>query len=331
MINSIKFLLRTKLKTSSINNSNSGFTLIELLVALLLAFLVITPLMAFMINVMENDRKEQAKATTEQELQAAIDYINRDLQQAIYIYDVDGLTRDNSTTISSSGIKNQIPPVIAAPNCAATSAGNTNVCTPVLVFWKRELAPNSVNITTPSGVTTSDGFAYSLVAYYLITNPNGTNTNWSSEARIGRWQIRGPVNLDDVNAQGSGEPGFNPPPLNQNGATLKEKMNQWKTSLAAGSSYTQRVETLIDYISTSTGAPANACSSGQRTGSVDASNNVRGFYACVNANEILAQVYIRGNALARLQNNNFTYVDGARNYFPIVNVQVQGRSYVYTK
>jgi type II secretory pathway component PulJ len=328
MINSLKFILSTQLKRSGINKTISGFTLIELLVAMVMAVLIITPLMAFMINILDGDRKEQAKATSEQEIQAALDYIARDLDQAVYIYDAEGVSRNtNTTTISSSGIKDQIPPVKSAPNCNPTTVSSPSVCTPILVFWKRELKANSVKINATSNTTDAqndDGFVYSLVAYYLITNPNQTtNSTWSQEARIGRLQLQGPVNAANANAIGSAsDAGFNPPPLNKSGATLKDKMNQWQ---AASADYTQRVETLIDYVST-TAPSSTPCSSPNLVGS-----STSGFFACVDASEVLAQVYIRGNALARLQSNNLTYADSTKTYFPSSSVRVQGHGFLFTK
>jgi Tfp pilus assembly protein PilW len=329
MINSLKFILSTQLKRSGINKTISGFTLIELLVAMVMAVLIITPLMAFMINILDGDRKEQAKATSEQEIQAALDYIARDLQQAVYIYDADGVTRNTNTTITSSGIADQIPPVKSAPNCNPTSGTSPSVCTPILVFWKRELIADSVGITasTQTGTNADDGFAYSLVAYYLITNPNQTtNSTWSREARIGRFQLRGPVNATNVNTTVSvSDSGFNTLPLNKSGASLKEKMNQWQT---ASGTYTQRVETLIDYVSTTAPPSASAapCSSPKLVGS-----QTSGFFACVDASEVLAQVYIRGNALARLQNNNLASTDNSKSYFPSSSIRVQGRGFLFSK
>lgn len=330
MISSLKFILSTQLKRSGINNTINGFTLIELLVAMIMAVLIITPLMAFMINILDGDRKEQAKSTSEQEIQAALDYIARDLQQAVYIYDNDGVNQTTNTTISSSDIKDQIPPVKSTPSCS------TSVCTPILVFWKRELIADSVGITNTVGNTANtqtdvyadDGFAYSLVAYYLITNPNQANPTWSQEARIGRSQLRGPVNASNANVAGIiSNPGFNPPPLNKSGKTLKEKMNQWQ---AASANYdnTNQVLTLVDYISTTAPpAPATApCSSTNLVGS-----QTSGFFACVDANEVLAQVYIRGNALARLQNDNVPYTDDTKTYFPSSSIRVQGHGFLFTK
>jgi type II secretory pathway pseudopilin PulG len=345
MISLLKFILSTQLKRSGINKTISGFTLIELLVAMVMAVLIITPLMAFMINILDSDRKEQAKATSEQEIQAAQDYIARDLEQAVYIYDADGVTRNtNTTTISSSGIADQIPPVKSASSCSPTTGSSPSVCTPILVFWKRELVADSVKINPTSNATDAqndDGFAYSLVAYYLITNPNQTtNSPWSQEARIGRFQLRGPVNAAYANTTGStSATGFNPPPLNKSGALLKDKMNQWQ---ATSANYDNQVMTLVDYISTTapgltinTGtvaspAAATACP-GTNPGAKLVGSQTSGFFACVDANEVLAQVYIRGNALARLQNNNLAYTANTKTYFPSSSIRVQGHGFLFTK
>ncbi|MEH2046955.1 hormogonium polysaccharide secretion pseudopilin HpsC [Nostoc sp.] len=354
MINSLKFILSTQLKSSGINKTISGFTLIELLVAMIMAVLIITPLMAFMINILDGDRKEQAKATSEQEIQAALDYIARDLEQAVYIYDADGVTRNtNTTTISSSGIADQIPPIKSASSCSPTSGSNPSVCTPILVFWKRQLIADSVGITssTQTGATNlDDGFAYSLVAYYLITNPNKDNPTWSQEARIGRFELRGPVNAAYANDNPGKKfnPGFNAPPLNKSGATLKDKMNQWQTALGASENYSSSTDNpvpvviLVDYISTTapgftinTGTVASPAAAtdcpGTNPGSKLVGDQKSGFFACVDANEVLAQVYIRGNALARLQNNNPSYNNSTKTYFPSSSIRVQGHGFLFTK
>ncbi|KYC39422.1 hypothetical protein WA1_32365 [Scytonema hofmannii PCC 7110] len=338
----LQYLPSIQRKSSRFLEKNSGFTLIELLVAMILAALVITPLLAFMINVLDSDRREQAKATTEQEIQAALEYISRDLQQAVYIYDDDGVTRNSNTDVSLSGIQDQIPPVKGASSCKVVS-GSSN-CKPILVFWKREYIPESVGVNSNSDTQKDDGFAYSLVGYYFITNPTST-APWSSSARIGRFQIRGRVNAEYSNTKGEAcDPGFSPPPLDLtvNGSKLKEKMSQWKTSLGTSPSpltpcaspateYTKQVDTLVDNISTTGPDPdptTTPCPPGAKLVGVVNS----GFFACVNSDEVLAQVYIRGNALVRLTNKNDTVYDPkASAYFPGGNIRVQGRGFLFTK
>lgn len=124
MLNPLRFLLTCQYKSSQSARKTSGFTLIELLVALILASIIIASLLSFMVNILGTDRREQAKASSEQEIQAALDYIARDLQQATYIYDQTGI----------AAIQAQLPPA------GGTVAGcpDATSCQPVLVFWKRD-------------------------------------------------------------------------------------------------------------------------------------------------------------------------------------------------
>ncbi|MEH2351071.1 MAG: hormogonium polysaccharide secretion pseudopilin HpsC [Nostoc sp.] len=334
-MNILRWLLSTQLKPSHKQNKNSGFTLIELLVAMLIAFLVITPLLSFMISVLNTDGQEQAKATSEQEIKAALDYITRDLQQAIYIYDVTGIaclsgtvdTSTNNTCPNASTTGNQLP--------------NGTDKVPVLVFWKRELINQAITIT---GTQKDDTFVYSLVAYYLIQD---SSPNWSKAARIARWEIKDGVPNTAATVTCSGfaatekylpcpDKGFKPFDLSQKGITLQAKMNSW----AGGGSYTQDPLVLVDFIDQTTiaqGAPASAtCST--NFSQVPTTIVRSGFYACVNSvslnNRSAAEVYLRSNAQARLIQNDETkvrYAQSKSSYFPSANIKVQGSSFIFTK
>ncbi len=308
MIDTLRLLMSSQLKRSKLNQKSAGFTLIELVVAMVLAGLVITPLFGFMHNIMDTERKEQAKATSDQEIQSALDYIAQDLKQAVYIYDAEGL--NNISTDTPPGIKNQIPPVAAAGGCQNTTS---TTCVPVLVFWKRELRQDVL----PSG----DAFVYSLVGYYLIKGNNGSET-WSNAARIGRFQIRDGVrNPTTPTSYISGEipsPGFQLFDLTVTGITLKDKMNRWLKK--ANENYTVDALTLVDFIDQSTDGIAPNCPA---TTQQVPSTLAGGFYACVDSSRTWAQIYIRGNALARIENNS-TY-SAMSSYFPTVSIQIQGR------
>jgi hypothetical protein len=58
-----------------------------------------------------------------------------------------------------------------------------------------------------------------------------------------------------------------------------------------------------------------------------------GFYACVDVDNTTAQVFMRGNALARLQKKTQppTYVAAQSAYFPKASIQVKGRGLFSTK
>ncbi|MBW4685417.1 MAG: hormogonium polysaccharide secretion pseudopilin HpsC [Komarekiella atlantica HA4396-MV6] len=326
----LKFLLSKQMQRSQGVEQVGGFTMIELLIAMILAFLVITPLMGFMINIMNTDRQEQAKANSEQEIQAALDYISRDLQQAIYIYDDAGI----------EAIKDKLPD--RAPTTKTDRV-------PVLVFWKRELVSKAFTIGSGTN-NTNDTFVYSLVAYYLIKD---TSSTWSNAARIARWQIRDGV-ADPSSTQTCGKylagqcpsPGFAPFKLDGVG-TLAEKMNAWTKATAT---YTADSIVLVDFIDqTKTddvpAAPAVTCppnsasitwskvSPNTASFNTRATGKMTSFYACVDRVNTTAQVFLRGNALARIENDStkLNYTESKKTYFPTASVRVQGRGYLYTK
>ncbi|MCC5602193.1 hormogonium polysaccharide secretion pseudopilin HpsC [Nostoc sp. CHAB 5714] len=331
-MNILRWLLSTQLKPSQKQNKNSGFTLIELLVAMILAFLVITPLLGFMISVLNTDGQEQAKANSEQEIKAALDYITRDLQQALYIYDDVGIAAINS----------QIRPVTDG--------------VPILVFWKREFTKDAVETKNAANVVQfkDDSFVYSLVAYYLIKDTNFNNNNWSQAARIARWQIKDGVANTSGKTDCPGfttekyslcpDKGFKAFDLSKKGKTLEQKMNSWTNSLA-GDTYNQVPVVLVDFIDqteitqeTPTATAAVTCSTGFRQVPAAANLVRRGFYACVDSsdgnNRSAAEVYLRGNAQARLIQNDeskIRYADNKSSYFPSGNIKVQGSSFIFSK
>lgn len=331
MLKTTNFLLQGWMKFSTRKNRDHGFTLVELLIGLVMAFLVLTPLFGLMISIMNTDEKEQAKTTSEQELQTAIDFITRDLQQAVYIYDYQGVTNNYNTIAANSGIKDSLPTVTGG--------------VPILVFWKQELVSNVIPTT---GTNKDDASIYSLVAYYLINSPS---TIWSNTARIARWQIkdgvRSPSDTSGVTCNPSyntsikfvtcPSPGFKPFDLD---------MNQWQRS----GSFTNDPQVLVDFIDQTprdqTNVPnitpscANANQSSVTITPIS-SATMTSFYACVsnyadptNQGQVIstAQIFIRGNALARIQTSNIDYKDKSQQtYFPTVSAIIQARGSLYTQ
>jgi type II secretory pathway pseudopilin PulG len=334
MLKTTNFLLQGWMKFSTRKNRDHGFTLVELLIGLVMAFLVLTPLFGLMISIMNTDEKEQAKTTSEQELQTAIDFITRDLQQAVYIYDFQGVTNNYNTIAANSGIKDSLP----------TVAGGV----PILVFWKQEVVSNVIPTTGPN----DDASVYSLVAYYLINSPS---TIWSNTARIARWQIKDGVrspsdtsgvtcnpsyntSIKFVDADNCPSPGFKPFDLD---------MNQWQRS----GSFTNDPQVLVDFIDQTPRDQTNvpnitpSCAQDDNQPGVTitpiSSTTMTSFYACVsnyadptNQGQVIstAQIFIRGNALARIQTSNIDYEDNSQQtYFPTVSAIIQARGSSYAQ
>jgi hypothetical protein len=339
----MKTLLRLLLKNQHQRNrsgpaqTEKGMTLVELLVGSIMAFLIITPMLTFVVDMLNTDRREQVKSNTEQDLQAAVDFISQDLSQAIYIYDQAGITAINPTT--------KLPP---AP---ANTTG-----TPILVFWKRQQIKNSlpVNATLtpkPSNCNPAalpgtagecnDTFVLSLVAYYQIkdTTPNPTwcqPSGGTCPSRIARYEIRDGVknpsssdptnpyySLTDTNEYAP-DPAFNP------GFDFSKPT----VNVTTGANFPTTPEVLVNYIdhssNTNVPVPTEAqcrallgVTSPPVTNLLITDGSTHSFYACVDTSNNIARVTIRGNSLRRLQTDaDFTTTSSA--YFPITTVQVNG-------
>jgi prepilin-type N-terminal cleavage/methylation domain-containing protein len=334
MVKLLQTLLTYKLKQPKPSPNNNGFTLIELLVGLILSLLVILPLLGFMVNMLQTDRQEQAKASSEQEIQAALSYISRDLEQAVYIYDGYGVDT----------IKANLP---TPPNSV-----------PVLVFWKRQFVPK---VIPTGGAQKDDAFTYALVAYYLKTTPQASCTatdTWSCTAQITRVLYRESVkNGKDANGNDiivdSGDENFlnfgeSAQQSNLSLSGVEDIMNAWTSP---NIDKTKNLQVLIDYIDQTPIDIAVKCQPIQRTTppngvpltTYSAGNyqqvplptviQASGFYACVDVENTTAQVFIRGNALARLQKKTQppTYVAAQSAYFPKASIQVKGRGLFSTQ
>jgi len=261
-----------------------GFTLIELLVAMLIATLIISTLLAFVISIIDVDRREQAKVESQGEVQAALDYIADDMQEAVYVYNADGMTRLTTATAANPIA---IPPVVAAPAQLPVFADST----PILAFWKRiyyapdeplnvlggiEKLTGCLEFDTPANCGTppkgGGRYVYALVVYYLIyDNSTGANTTWSNAARIGRWEIRDGIrstcqNIDPstcpaprptsrvvMNASSSinywtpPDPGFKL--FDSEGSNKESIMNSWTKAVANyDTSNTPKDKILLDFI-----------------------------------------------------------------------------------
>lgn len=312
---------------------SSGFTLVELLVTIAISFIIVTTLLNVVVNILSSERREEAKVNAEQEIQAALDYIADDLQEAVYIYDADGI----------AAIKNQLP----LP--AATDI-------PVLVFWKRNFLSNDLQVVLRNGITTTVGCltriadtnacddkdysVYSLVVYYSIKD---NDSAWSNAVRIGRWELQDGIKntqlasnslLDSEPYLTNPAPGFQLFDLSLPG-TIKDKMNAWtKDRLRAYDLKKNQIVTLVDYIDPSTGnkvpLPINCANISSQAQLVPANNTIvnplglYSFYACVDSSKNFAHVYLRGNALARLE-QNATYSDRQSAFFPSGILQVRSK------
>lgn len=371
MKNLLKFLLKVRSsKTSSPSNSTRGMTMIELLVGTVIAFIVITPLMGMVLGMLNDDQRESAKANTEEELNSALQYISEDMSQAIHIYDNTGV---NTLANAANSI---LPP-------AATYG------TPILVFLKRKLVENAIlpgsatdDIGTCNPALASDhsdndncddAFVLSLVAYYLFTPPQSTNTDTFCNdgdpcpARITRFEIQdGVKNISQDYV--CGETGLRvcndnsqkrsvgfPKVIDASSiATLNTLVREPSENINLQTNPLQVLVNYIDHTKTTDTPnpnipPAATCTvvfglttpplqqqqlSAKLTerGFADAAaanlamlrkTDSNSFYACVDSTANVAQIYLRGNALRRMQ-KDAPYSPKQTTLFPTATMQVRG-------
>ncbi|MEG5016327.1 MULTISPECIES: hormogonium polysaccharide secretion pseudopilin HpsC [unclassified Microcoleus] len=355
----MKTLLRWLLKSQHQKNrsgpdqTDKGMTLVELLVGAIMAFLIITPMLGFVVDMLNTDRREQVKSNTEQDLQAAVDFIAQDLSQAIHIYDN-----------SAAGI-----PALQAGNFIPNQPDRT----PILVFWKRQLLKDSVpvNADTPLPINCdpeaqpgkvgdcNDTYVLSLVAYYQIKDNNPIwcqPSGGSCPTRIARYQIND--GLKDTNSGVY----FTPSQVKKS----QEKSSAYngtptgnipafdisqpdKNVTTGGANFPEPPEVLVNYIdhssNTETELPATECTTalgdptikiGTTTSPIPekslkitdslSPNPTNSFYACVDTAKNIARVTIRGNSLRRLQANDAEFKTTKSAFFPRSSVQVKGLS-----
>jgi len=350
----MKSLLRLLLKSQHQRNrsgpaqTEKGMTLVELLVGSIMAFLIITPMLGFVVDMLNTDRREQVKSNTEQDLQAAVDFIAQDLSQAIYIYDNIDINGGTRGTVTVTPIKSQLPDF------------NDPNKTPILVFWKRKQIKNAVPINSaanspqkPSACPTdgsgcNDTYVLSLVAYYQFKDNDPTWCQPSGvpcPTRIARYEIRDGVknpnssnpnnpyySLTDKNEyapDGAFNPSFDiskptlnvtTPGIRANPEVLVNYIDHTPVPAATGNECTLALGTPMD----TTGVRPTPIPETTLRTPTPQQGSPNSFYACVDTARNIARVTIRGNSLRRLQPDNANYAAEKSAYFPTATVQVQG-------
>jgi prepilin-type N-terminal cleavage/methylation domain-containing protein len=197
---------------STTDRRSSGFTLIELLVALIIGAIITTLVLGFTVSLMRNNQREASRSNTQREVQAALDYINRDVREAVYVYD--------GECLRTTGIKSPTAtPATAANTCPGLlnylpADLNTATNLPILAFWRLDPLPDQLltsvcgDPATARSITNSNPALrplpgspidklpcvgrkmYTLVVYSLNNNePNPNDRIWNGRSRITRYTL----------------------------------------------------------------------------------------------------------------------------------------------
>ncbi|MBT9315565.1 PilW family protein [Leptothoe spongobia] len=159
---------------------HKGFTLTELLVTTAIAGIVVSGLLAVVVNVLRVDQREVRLSRVQQDTQRALDYISNDLQEAVYVYP------------DPSGVR----ALLNDPNMP-NSAGSTDV----LAFWRPTEIPEADIADTVAACQTDNPTLgatgceelltrraeYSLVVY--IHAPFDNALVWEGQSRLIRYEL----------------------------------------------------------------------------------------------------------------------------------------------
>jgi prepilin-type N-terminal cleavage/methylation domain-containing protein len=292
-------------------SSTKGFTLPELLMAMVVALIVIIEMLSLVFSLLETDRRETAKAQIQTEMTQAMDYIARDLEQAVYIYPGNCLGKTEQTTpqkpYSCAGLSNQIT--------------FPTEMTPVLAFWKLEQVPYSdkpedqlpANCQSVQSTQQQECLAlltgrhtYTLVVYSYQTNLVNHNT-WDGPTVINRFQLRKYTNTKNLQQT----PGYSDP---------GSDFGNWKKNGDISLDYNP---VLVDSVDQNDAKFKEACPDGY----TESQNSISSFYACVKNPSASGQdaiIYLRGNAAKRAALPNSRERDSV--YLPSIKRQVKARS-----
>ncbi len=181
---SLKIFLEQISKINRIQTKNQGFTLTELLIAVFTSAIVISALLTAMVQILQSDRRENQRTQIQQQMQAALNYIEQDLKQAVYVYDDSQLNpSDPKTTLSE--LQDYLP----------SNFKTNNNLIPIIAFWK----PEAVDISQlPNDCTTLNAkesecerlkltqTTYTLVVYLQSTEDSNI---WQGQSRILRYSL----------------------------------------------------------------------------------------------------------------------------------------------
>lgn len=197
-------ILKTLLQFNRDRSSRApaGITLLEVLAATFAASILVTALLAILIDLARNSRIEAARTESDREIKAALDYIREDLQDAIYVYTQEELTERN---ISSPDEPDGVLSAFTGQHVADADMGNPGNYIPVLLFWKAEEFPYTTAFDLPtSGDCSSldeaertdcnelrvEQRTFTLVAYFLDNGGTATSDVFGDSPRIRRYELR---------------------------------------------------------------------------------------------------------------------------------------------
>ncbi|WOD38701.1 type II secretion system protein [Nodosilinea sp. E11] len=251
-------LTRWILKHSGSRKKQQGFTLIELLIAIVVGSIIIGSLLYLVVELLGVNAREERLTQAQQDTRRALDYITRDVREAVYVY---------STPDAVMGQLNDAP------------AG----ASPVLAFWR--LKPiNVAALPATCPVAQKEECetlkvrqnVYDLVIYFHRANDD--SNLWSGPRRIIRYELSNYSNLGNLTPTS----GYSDPSKPGNDFAGWER--------GPGNTRGNAV-VLTDFIDNHSATVAVACPTGLVPSPANAATTSNNFFICVREPDVA------GNAL----------------------------------
>lgn len=266
-----------------------GFTLLELLVAILIGGIITSGLLFLVVELMAVNNREESLTQTQQDMRRAIDYITRDLSEAVFVY-------GDLTDI--------------LPELDDIASGDLNGATPVLGFWRLDpLTDDEVKAVDTYCAAQTDGTPeksecetllvrqsyYTLVVYLQKTNDDPSDI-WDGPSRILRYELSKYQKISSSTLDERS--GYADPTLPLSDGSFNT-FETWKAASAATDGNADVLTDFVDQIDTN---QVTACPTSDYVRIPDKSDS---FYVCVatpssdNNDQSVNKsviVYLQGNA-----------------------------------
>jgi prepilin-type N-terminal cleavage/methylation domain-containing protein len=186
--NSQFFLRLVKVRKSGVR----GFTLIELLVTLIVGSIIVAGMLYLVIELLQINRREEVLTRTQQDMQRALDYISRDVREAVYVYPQPTAIVDPAD-----------PPVTTDTLLAQLTGSLPTGAEPILAFWRFDPVDVSQISTAACNSNSAEcntlrvrQGTYSLVLY--LQQQNAATDIWGGKSRILRYELSKYSNLSTL-------------------------------------------------------------------------------------------------------------------------------------
>ena len=307
--------------------NKAGFSLVELLAVIVIGSIVMSSLLFLTNNLTQANRKEIARSSTQEEMQRALDYIARDLREAVYVYN--GAELNGVRTYKSDGKDVSYDPLLNFLSDQSDEFQNDKNQI-ILAFWKVESIaedeiPNCTQITDVDEQALCKNLeierrAYSLIVYVQSTdNPQKI---WKGKSRIKRYKLdkytkatlkasSTSLKLNKGYVDPQGESDFSRWPFSKQNITIDQ---QGSGGLDRGLP-DMPGDVLVDYVALASDGMPDPCDELDNSSipndleytltpnSVTFDDGVVGFYACVSTPDSgknqHVRLYLRGNSQGR--------------------------------